>query len=499
MHKNERLSLVLIAVLGLSVATWISCNRANNSSPAAASSNSGKIPITTKSEEARKEFLLGQDFSDRYLNQEACQHFDKAIALDPNFALAELGRANNSLITPEFFEHEKKAFALVDKVSQGEKLLILANEAGANGNVVKQTEYLQQLVAAYPNDERAHFDLARQYTFFQKDPSQAIEQGKKTIELSPGFSPIYNVLGYAYWQQHDYANAEQAFKKYIELVPNDAGPYDGYAELLLKLGRFDDAIAQGRKALSVDPHYVHPYLDISAGLMYQSKAEEAAAELQKMAAQAHNDFDLRDAIVGLAVVAADSGRLDKALQEIDKSFAVAEKKADVANMAGDLQTKGSIALEMHKYDLAKQQFDRSLQMIQTSGLSQEIKDTATLLQHYDLAVLATEKRDSAAAKTHAEEFRKGAEASKDPALMQQAHELAGKIALAERDYDKAIAELQQASLQDPGNLYRLGQAYQGKGDSSKAQEFYVQAAEFNSLPQLSYAFIRLKAKKMAAG
>jgi tetratricopeptide (TPR) repeat protein len=83
--------------------------------------------------------------------------------------------------------------------------------------------------------------------------------------------------------------------------------------------------------------------------------------------------------------------------------------------------------------------------------------------------------------------------------IKQAHELAGRIALAEKDYATAIAELQQANDQNPRNLYRLYQAYQGKGDSAKAQEYCSQAAGFNSLPQLNYAFIRLKAQKIVAG
>ena len=52
-------------------------------------------------------------------------------------------------------------------------------------------------------------------------------------------------------------NAEAAFKKYIELIPNDPNPYDSYAELLLKMGKFDDSIAQYRKALAIDPNFVH--------------------------------------------------------------------------------------------------------------------------------------------------------------------------------------------------------------------------------------------------
>jgi len=83
--------------------------------------------------------------------------------------------------------------------------------------------------------------------------------------------------------------------------------------------------------------------------------------------------------------------------------------------------------------------------------------------------------------------------------VKQAHELAGRIALAQKDYDKTIAELQQANLQDPRNVYRLSLAYQAKGDSAKAHEMCKKAAEFNSLPQLNYAFIRTKAQKMVGG
>ena len=154
---------------------------------------------------------------------------------------------------------------------------------------------------------------------------------------------------------------------------------------------------------------------------------------------------------------------------------------------------------MQKYDAAAQQFDRSQKLVESSNLSQEIKDNAKLLHHFNLTALAIGKKNYADAKTHAEEFRTGAEASKNPVQIKFAHELAGRIALAEKDYDKAITELEQANGQDPRNLYRLSQAFQAKGDNSTAQDFLKKAAGFNSLPQLNYAFIRTKAQKMAAG
>jgi tetratricopeptide (TPR) repeat protein len=498
MRVNDRTRFLSIAVLVASAAIWTACNNTNSNVSAAASSDGGKIPNTTKSEEARNEFLQGRELSDKLLGQDSLQHFDKAIALDPEFASAELARANNSATPKEFFEHLNKAVGLADKGSEGEKILILATQAGANGDTVKQEDYLKKLVAAYPNDERAQFSLANYY-FGQQDYLQAVEHYKKATELAPNFSPAYNVLGYSYKQQGDYSNAEQALKKYIELIPNDPNPYDSYAELLLKMGRFEDSITQYRKALSVDPHFAASHFGIAGDLMYAGKPEEAQAELQKMADQARNDGELRTALFGMAVVATDSGKLDQALQAMDKEYAVAEKKNDVASMAADLQAKGNILSEMLKYDDAAQQFEHSLQIIQSSSLSQEIKDNAILLHHFNLAGLAIGKKDYAAAKTHAEEFRKGAEANKNELQVKQAHELAGRIALAEKNYDIAIAELQQANEQNPRNLYRMAQAYQGKGDSMKAREYYVQAAGFNSLPQLNYAFIRLKAQKIAAG
>src|SRR5262249_33671719 len=306
-------------------------------------------------------------------------------------------------------------------------------------------------------------------------------------------SPTYNILGYAYRQQGDYQDAEQAFKKYVELIPADPNPYDSYAELLLKMGRFQDSIEQYRKALSMDPHFMASHFGISADLMYLGKPSEAAGELQKLASEARNDGELRIAYFGMAVVAADNGKFDQAAAHIDKEFAVAEKKNDAAAMAADLQAKGNIIAEAQRYDLAQKQFEHSMELIEGSSLSQAIKDNAKLQHHFNLAALAIARKDYASAKSHAEEFRTGAEASKNPGQIKLAHELAGRIALAEKDYDTAITELEQASDLDPRNLYRLGAAVPGKGEGVKAQEDWERGAEFNSPPQMPHGFGRREA------
>src|SRR5215208_3942973 len=84
---------------------------------AATTSNEGKIPITTTSDDARKEYLEGRSLSERLLVQDSIAHFDKAIALDANFGLAELARANSSPTGTDFLDHLKKAAAVADKLS----------------------------------------------------------------------------------------------------------------------------------------------------------------------------------------------------------------------------------------------------------------------------------------------------------------------------------------------------------------------------------------------
>jgi tetratricopeptide (TPR) repeat protein len=290
LRKSWCVALALVA--GLSTAGWTRSSEARNQNPSAAAAN-GKIPITTKSEEARKEFLQGRDLFDRGLVQDAIPHFEKAISLDPDFASAELARANSAVRDPKgAFEHVQKAVSLADKVSEGERLLILATEAALKGDPVKWKGDLEKLVAAYPKDERAENELANFYFATQQYPL-AIDHAKKMTALAPDFAPAYDLLGYSYRERGDYTNAALSFKKYTELIPDSPDPYDGYAELLLKMGKFEESIAQYRKALAINPKFESSRYGISADEMYLGRPEAAQAILQEMAAKAENESDER--------------------------------------------------------------------------------------------------------------------------------------------------------------------------------------------------------------
>jgi tetratricopeptide (TPR) repeat protein len=490
---SQRSAASLVRLTGLALAATVT-----SAEPGTAQDRGGagvmKIPVTTSSVEARREYVKGRTLGENLRAHDSREVLQRTAAKDPGFALAHYSLALNSPTAKEFFAHLKQAVALVGKASEGERLMILGLEAGANADTEKQREYYERLVEAYPQDERAHFLLGNNY-FGRQDYPKTLREYQKSVEIAPDFAPAYNLLGYAYRQVGRYDDAEKAFKKYIELIPNDPNPYDSYAELLMKTGRFDESIAMYRKALKADPRFSPSYIGVASNLLYQGKHDAARGEAWKLHQAARNDADRRNALFATAVTYADEGKFDEALAELKKQYAVAEKINDAANMAGDAVAMGDVLLEAGKPEEARKLYEKALALQVNSDLSQEVKDDAKLVHHYNLGRVAVRTKDLAAARQHADAFMQGATAKKNSAEIRQAHELAGTIALKEKRFEQALAHLTKANQQDPYVLYRMGKAYQGKGDEAKASELFREAANHNTLPTLNHAFVRAKAKK----
>src|SRR5688572_32191039 len=295
-----------------------------------------KVPVTTASAEARAEYLKGRTLGENLRAHDSREVLQRAVAKDPSFALAHYSLALNSPTAKEFFDHLNEAVKLSGKASDGERLMILGLQAGANADPEKQREYYERLVAAYPQDERAHFLLGGAY-FGQQDYEKTLREYQSSVEIAPDFAPAYNLLGYAYRQVGRFDDAEKAFKKYIELIPNDPNPYDSYAELLMKMGRFDESISMYRKALKTDPNFSPSYIGIASNLTYQGKYDVARAEAWKLHQAARNDADRRNALFATAITYADEGKFDQALAEVEKQYALGQKTNDLPAMAGDLQ------------------------------------------------------------------------------------------------------------------------------------------------------------------
>jgi tetratricopeptide (TPR) repeat protein len=494
-------------ILGLAIAaigTFLSgCDARKSGTDTASATTTGSwqesegaVPITSGSDEARRLYLEGRALSEQLRAHDGRQRYEQAAAKDPSFAMAHYQLALNAATAKDFFEHMKQAVALAGKASDGERLMILALDAGGNANPAKALEYQEELVAKYPGDERARFLLGGAY-FGRQEYDKAIAEYRKATEINPRFSPAYNLLGYAYRALENHGDAEIAFKKYIELIPGDPNPYDSYAELLMKTGRFEESIAQYGKALAIDSNFTPSKVGIATNRMLQGRHDEAATMMDQLYRAARDDADRRTALFTKSVILVDAGRTDAAVKEIEKEHALDTRLADSASMSGDAQLIGDILLDAGRTEAAARRYAEALEIVEKSSLSDDVKQDTRLADHYNRARVALAKNDLATAKSESKTYADGAMARQNSFRVRQSHGLAGTIALKEKQFDQALAHLGQANQQDPQVVYWTALAWQGKGDAAKARVYAGRAANANILPLPTYAFIREKAKKMS--
>ena len=462
-------------------------------SPAAADA---KIPITTSSEEARQLYLKGRDLAEKLRATDARALYLQAAARDPGFALAQVGLANTAGTAKEFFDALGRAVALADKASPSEQLLIGALEAGAKGEPARQKDLLARLLAAHPGDERAHNQMGL-FLFGRQEYAAAIAAFKKATAIDAAYSAPYNQMGYAYRFEGKYPEAEQAFKKYIELIPGDPNPYDSYAELLMKMGRFEESVKMYEKALSVDPNFTASYIGIGNNRVFMGQPAEARKSYAKLAAVARNDGEKLQAHFWTAMSYVHEGATDQALAELRKMAAIDEAGKDLVALSGTQAQMGDVLLEAGRVDEAAAKFREQVATIDKADVDAQVKEATRRQAVFDEAKVALARKDVAAAKAKAAAYAAAVMVKNIPFELRQSHELAGQIALAEKDHATAAAELRQANQQDPRVLYLLAVALQGKGDLQAARDTGAQAADFNALSN-TYGYVRGKAKAMLA-
>jgi tetratricopeptide (TPR) repeat protein len=370
-------------------------------------------------------------------------------------------------------------------------------KAGVEGEGLEQQKYAAKLVELYPNDERAQAALGNVY-FGQQMFEKAVSAYEKAKSLNPDFSPVYNQLGYSYRALNEFEKAETTFEKYIELIPDDPNPYDSYAELLLKMGKYDESIDQYKKALSKDPNFAASHLGIATNLNLKGDFDKARKQLETLLGMAQNDGQRRAAHFAMAVSYVYQGDMQSAIAEIETNLGLAKAGNDAAALSGDHLNLGNILLETGQLEKAAEHYDKSTEIILQSDFSQEVKENTKLNALYADAVVAAKMGNFDKAHQLTKDFKSRATENGSPFVIRQAHEAAGIVALEAKEFDAAINELDSASQQNPYNLFRLAQAYSGKGETDKAKSFCKKAATFNAVNSMNQAFVQQQAQSMLA-
>jgi len=439
-----------------------------------------EIPVTTKSDEARKIFVQARQLFDNIRFDEARELFSKAVEKDPDFALAHLYRAFTNTSDMDFQSHLQKAAALAPKVSEGERLMIEATQADAENNPVKALQLSEQLVQKHPNDKYAHQNLAFAYSGRDED-DKAITELEKAIAIDKNFASAYNSLGYAYYGKGDYQKSEEAFKNYIRLVPREANPYDSLADLYTKMGRYEDAIQNYKKAVELNPKFAFSQAKIGTTLVLLGKYEEGREAVRKAMEM---ETTPRGKVFEMRTIARSfiyEGKPQQAIVEFDNALKMATEAGLPEQQASIHSVKCLVNLETGNLDQAEQSLADCKKVAMGSELSAATKENFAKGALYSEAMIAAKRKDFAKAMAKTEEYKAKIEAGKDPKEIENHHALLGRIHSEKGDYAKAIVHLKQANQENPYYLYLLAVAESEAGDKAKAAELFQKVANWTLL------------------
>ena len=155
---------------------------------------------TTSSLEALQAYALGNkatDIDNDYLA--AIPFFQRAVELDPNFAMAYLSlgicyQPQGELALAA--ENTRKAYALRERTSDHEKLSITAfYEYVVTGNLEAARRFYELIAQTYPRDESAQVSLWVIHIWFG-DYVKSDAAGKRAFEINPDSSNNYVCLIY---------------------------------------------------------------------------------------------------------------------------------------------------------------------------------------------------------------------------------------------------------------------------------------------------------------
>jgi TolB-like protein/Flp pilus assembly protein TadD len=160
------------------------------------------------------------------------------------------------------------------------------------GNDLKKSiDYFEQAIVTDRNYALAYAGVADAYVLLPGysggNPRdcypKAIAAAKKALELDDTLAEARTSLALAIWYyDFDFSQANREFQRAIELNPNYASAHQQYGNNTLSaMGRFDDAIAEGKRAIELDPLSLVINADLGADYYFARRYDEAIAQLRK--------------------------------------------------------------------------------------------------------------------------------------------------------------------------------------------------------------------------
>jgi TolB-like protein/Tfp pilus assembly protein PilF len=223
----------------------------------------------------------------------AIEFYEQAIAHDPNYGPAYGGLASAYVLLPYF------------------------TGAARNDSNAKAKAAALKALSLDPNLAEAHAALGKMM-FFQMDLAGSLREYQRATELDPNYATAHQWLGndsLVSYGRFDEAIAEG--KRAVELDPLSSIIN---ADLGITLGlarRYDEAIQQFKKTLAIDPTFFYAHYNLGIVLQLKGDLSGAIAEYQKAKDLSDDSFTI--ALLGAGkALAGDKSAAQQTLKELDR-------------------------------------------------------------------------------------------------------------------------------------------------------------------------------------
>jgi TolB-like protein/Flp pilus assembly protein TadD/class 3 adenylate cyclase len=170
-------------------------------------------------------------------------------------------------------------------------------------------------------------DVAPKETF-----PQAKEAARKAIEIDDSLAEAHASLSFTrFWFDWDWPDAEREAKRAISLNPNSSFAHIAYAHLLSDMGRHEEALSQATQARQLDPVSVLINFLEGAFLYHARRDDDAMVRLQKTL---EIDPDCWPAYLFLGKIYMQRGKYSEAIATLTKAKELSHGNSETISMVG---------------------------------------------------------------------------------------------------------------------------------------------------------------------
>ncbi|MBD3315240.1 MAG: tetratricopeptide repeat protein, partial [Chitinivibrionales bacterium] len=156
-------------------------------------------------------------------------------------------------------------------------LLFLAGKRARDGKLDEALAFAQRMTAAHPRNAQGHFEKGKAYMALG-DREKAISSYEESLRLEPN-ADIHYLLGLCHDDMANYAEAIDAYKRYLDAYPEHADAMERIVEDYIKTDNAYAAAEYAAKLYKLNGDKYATYLAKAAFLYEEADSIERAREL----------------------------------------------------------------------------------------------------------------------------------------------------------------------------------------------------------------------------